>query len=168
MRHRRVGRHLKRSSGQRQALYRSLMTDLFRHERIETTEAKARSLRPLAERLVTKARKGRAERVLELAKQREVTKLTAWFSATRAQQLIQLVDQGDEEALKKLEKMAAEMALHARRQVLATLTDKAVAHKLVDEIAPRFEDRPGGYTRMYKLGMRKGDAADMALLELVE
>jgi len=63
MRHGRVGRHLKRSSGHRRALYRTLMTELFRHEQIRTTEAKAKAIRPLAERLVTTARKGRAERV---------------------------------------------------------------------------------------------------------
>ena len=60
------------------------------------------------------------------------------------------------------------MALHARREVLATLPDKDVAHKLVDEIAPRFAERPGGYTRMYKVGMRRGDSSPMALLQLVE
>ena len=165
MRHRKAGRHLKRSSGHRRALYRNLMTELFRHERIKTTEAKARAVRPLAERLVTKARKGRAEHLVELANQRDLEKLTAWFNARRAEQLVQLADQGEEEAL---EQLAQRMALHARRQVLATLTDKEVAHRLVEEIAPRFEDRPGGYTRMFKLGMRKGDAAKMALLELVE
>lgn len=165
MRHRRVGRHLGREGGHRRALYRNLMTELFRHERIKTTEAKARAVRPLAERLVTKARKARPERVAELARQRDVQKLSAWFNAKRADQLIALADQGDEEAL---EKMAEQMTLHARRQVLAVLSDKDVAHKLVEDIAPRFEDRPGGYTRMFKLGMRRGDASKMALLELVE
>jgi len=165
MRHGKAGRHLGRSSGHRRALYRNLITELFRHERIQTTEAKARAVRPLAERLVTKARKARAERVVELAKQRNNEKLAAWFNARRADQLIALADEGDEDTLGR---MAAEMALHARRQLLAELTDHDVAHKLVEEIAPRFEDRPGGYTRMFKLGERKGDAARMAVLELVE
>ena len=165
MRHRKAGHHLNRSSGHRQALYRNLMTELFRHERIKTTEAKARAVRPLAEKLLSKARKARAERVVELARQRDTAKLSAWFNARRADQLIALVDGEDDETL---ERVAADMALHARRQVLATLTDKEVAHKLVEEIAPRFEDRPGGYTRMFKLGNRKGDASKMALLELVE
>jgi large subunit ribosomal protein L17 len=165
MRHGKAGRHLGRDSGHRRALYRNLMTELFRHERIKTTEAKARAVRPLAERLVTKARRARADRVVELAKQRDVKKLSAWYNAKRADQLIALADQGEEDSL---EKMAEQMALHARRQVLAVLHDKDVAHKLVEEIAPRFEDRPGGYTRMFKLGMRQGDAAKMALLELVE
>ena len=165
MRHRKTGRHLGRDSGHRRALYRNLMTELFRHERIETTQAKARAVRPLAERLVTKARKARPDRVVELAKQRDVEKLSAWFSSKRADQLVSLADQGEEEAL---EAMARDMALHARRQVLSVLQEKDVAHKLVEEIAPRFEDRPGGYTRMLKLGARRGDAAEMALLELVE
>lgn len=165
MRHGRVGRHFKRSSGQRHALYRTLMTELFRHEEIITTEAKARAIRPLAERLVTKARKGRADRVIELANQRNKTTLTAWFGAKRAEQLLALVEQGDEKALSVV---AQQMALHARRQVLATLTDKDIAHKLVDEIAPRFVERPGGYTRMYKVGMRRGDSSPMAMLQLVE
>ena len=165
MRHRRAGRRLGRDSGHRRALYRNLMTELFRHERIETTQAKARAVRPLAERLVTKARKARPDRVVELAKQRDVEKLSAWFNSKRADQLVSLADQGEEEALQA---MARDMALHARRQVLSVLQEKDVAHKLVEEIAPRFEDRPGGYTRMLKLGARRGDAAEMALLELVE
>ena len=165
MRHRKAGRRLGRDTGHRSALYRNLMTELFRHERIKTTEAKARAVRPLAERLVTKARKGRPERVVELARQRDVKTLSAWFNPRRAEQLIALADQEEEDALAQ---MAAEVALHARRQVLAQLTDKDIANKLVDEIAPRFEERPGGYTRMFKLGMREGDAAKMALLELVE
>jgi large subunit ribosomal protein L17 len=165
MRHRKVGRHLKRTSGHRRALYRNLLTELFRHERIETTEAKARAVRPLAEKVLTKARKGRPDRVVELAKQRDAVRLSAWFSSKRAEQLIALADGGEQAAL---DRMAAELALHARRQVLATLTDKQIAHKLVEEIAPRFDERPGGYTRMFKLGVRKGDAAPMALLELVE
>jgi large subunit ribosomal protein L17 len=165
MKHRKAGRHLKRTSGQRRALYRNLMTELFRHERIKTTETKARAVRPLAEKVVTKARKARWERLVELAKQRDVQKLSAWFNEKRAHQLIELADQQNEDGLGQ---MAQEMALHARRQVLATLTDKEIANKLVEEIAPRFEDRAGGYTRMFKLGTRKGDAADMAILELVE
>jgi len=165
MRHQKKGRHLKRSSDHRRALYRNLMTELFRHERIQTTEAKARAIRPLAERLVTKARKGRAERLVDLAQQGNVERLSAWFNPMRADQLITLAQQGEQKALADL---AGQMALHARRQVLAVLTDKDVAHRLVDEIAPRFEDRPGGYTRMFKLGMRKGDAARIAILELVE
>ena len=165
MRHRKAGRHLKRSSGHRRALYRNLMTELFRHERLKTTEAKARAIRPLAERVLTKARKARPERLVELARQRDVATLSAWFNAKRAEQLIAMADQGQEDAL---DEMAGAMALHVRRQVLATLSDKDVAAKLVEEIAPRFEDRPGGYTRMFKLGMRKGDSAKMAILELVE
>jgi large subunit ribosomal protein L17 len=103
--------------------------------------------------------------VVELAKQRDVKKLSAWFNAKRAEQLIALAEDGDEEALTH---MAEQVALHARRQVLSRLSDRDIALKLVEEIAPRFEDRPGGYTRMFKLGMRQGDAAKMALLELVE
>jgi large subunit ribosomal protein L17 len=165
MRHGRVGRHLKRSGGHRQAMYRTLMTELFRNEKITTTEAKARAIRPLAEKLVTKARKGRADRLISLAKESKKDTLRAWFSLKRAEQLIELAEKGEDKAL---EQMAHQMALHARRQVLAVLTDKDIAHKLVDEIALRFEERPGGYTRMFKLGLRHGDASPMALLELVE
>jgi large subunit ribosomal protein L17 len=95
----------------------NLATALFEHGRITTTEAKARRLRPFAERLITKAKRG---------------------------------------------------DLHARRQVMASLRDKYVVHVLFTEIGPRYANRHGGYTRITKLGPRKGDAAPMAVIELVE
>ena len=95
----------------------NLATALFEHDAITTTEAKAKRLRPLAERLVTHAKKG---------------------------------------------------DLHARRQVLTVVRDKDVVYRLFDEIAPRYTQRPGGYTRITKLGPRKGDNAPMARIELVE
>jgi large subunit ribosomal protein L17 len=94
----------------------NLATSLFEHGAITTTEAKARVLRPVAERLITKAKRG---------------------------------------------------DLHARRQVLTTIRNKGVVHVLFEEIAPRFAERPGGYTRITKLGPRKGDNAPMAVIELV-
>lgn len=117
MRHRVAGRRLKRSTGHRRALFRNLITELFRHERIKTTEAKAKAIRSRAEKLVTLAKRG---------------------------------------------------DLHARRLVSAQLNDERVARKLFDTLAERFEDRPGGYTRLYKLGPRQGDGAHMVVLELVE
>jgi large subunit ribosomal protein L17 len=95
----------------------NLATSLFRHGRITTTETKAKRLRPLAERLVTFAKRG---------------------------------------------------DLHARRRVLTVIRDKDVVYTLFDEIAPRYENRAGGYTRIVKAGIRKGDAAPMAVIELVE
>jgi large subunit ribosomal protein L17 len=95
----------------------NLATSLFRYGRIRTTTAKAKRLRPLAERLITKAKHG---------------------------------------------------DLHARRLVLTTVRDKDVVYTLFSEIAPRFANRPGGYTRIVKTGPRKGDAAPMAIIELVE
>lgn len=116
MRHNIKGRRLGRSTNHRKALFRNLTTELFKHERIKTTEARAKSIQPVAEKLVTLARKG---------------------------------------------------DLHARRQAARDITDPAVLQKLFDEIGPRMEDRSGGYTRIYKLGPRRGDAANMALIELV-
>ncbi|AZQ72127.1 MULTISPECIES: 50S ribosomal protein L17 [Streptomyces] len=95
----------------------NLAKSLFEHGRITTTEAKARRLRPVAERLITKAKKG---------------------------------------------------DIHNRRQVLQTITDKGIVHVLFTEIAPRFAERPGGYTRITKIGNRRGDNAPMAVIELVE
>jgi large subunit ribosomal protein L17 len=95
----------------------NLATSLFQHGRIRTTEAKAKRLRPYAEKLITLGKRG---------------------------------------------------DLHARRQVLTKITDKSVVHELFTEIGPRYENRPGGYTRITKIGPRKGDNAPMAVIELVE
>ena len=94
-----------------------LAASLFEHERVRTTEAKARALRPVAERLITFAKRG---------------------------------------------------DVAARREVLKVVPDRDVVHRLFSEIAPRFADRPGGYTRILKTGPRKGDGAPMALIELVD
>ena len=123
MRHRVAGRRLGRSTGHRRALFRNLITELLRHGRIRTTEAKAKAVRPDAEKLISMAKRG-------------------------------LQEEG--------------YSLHAHRLAVARLNDPAVAKKLFDEIAPRFETRPGGYTRIMKLGPRQGDGAQMVLLELVE
>ena len=125
MRHRVAGRHLGRSSAHRVALFRNLMTELFRYEKIRTTEAKALAVRSQAEHLVTVAKRGK---VKASAQQHDVAE---------------------------------------RRQVAAVLTDPQVVKKLFDEIAPRYAERPGGYTRMLKVGRRVGDGAEMVLLELV-
>ncbi|VXA99197.1 50S ribosomal protein L17 [Nocardioides sp. AX2bis] len=99
----------------------NLSTALFEHGRITTTEAKARHLRPIAEKLITKAKKAHL----------------------------------------------GENPLHQRREVLRTIHDKGVVHLLFTEIAPTFAERPGGYTRITKIGPRKGDNAPMAVIELV-
>lgn len=116
MRHRKKGRKLSRTSSHKKATMRNMATALFRHGRIETTTAKAKELRPYAERLITLAKRG---------------------------------------------------DLHARRLAGRKVQDRAVLGSLFDEIGPRFAERPGGYTRILKIGNRKGDAADMSLIELV-
>ena len=110
------GARLGGSPAHQKLILSNLATALFEHGRITTTEAKARVLRPVAERLITKAKKG---------------------------------------------------DLHNRRQVLATIRDKGVVHNLFEEIGPRYAERPGGYTRITKIGPRKGDNAPMAVIELV-
>ncbi len=127
MRHRVAGRRLSRSKGHRTALRRSLVTELFRHERIRTTEAKAKAIRGQAEKLITLAKRGLAAA-----------------------------------------ETAPERGVHARRLAAGRLNDPQIVSKLFDDLALRYADRPGGYTRIYKLGRRKGDSAKMALLELVE
>ncbi len=124
MRHQVAGHKLGRSTGQRNALRRNLVTEFFRHERIRTTRAKADAVRGTAEKLITSAKRGAAAGELK--------------------------------------------AVNARRRAAAQLNDPEIVKKLFDDIAPRYATRPGGYTRVIRLGARQGDAADMVLLELVE
>jgi large subunit ribosomal protein L17 len=116
MRHRVAGRRLSRPTGHRKALYRNLVTDLLRYEKVVTTEAKAKEIRPLAEKMITLGKQG---------------------------------------------------TLHARRQVLSFVLDTSVADKVFADVGPRYAERPGGYTRIVKLGPRLGDGAHMAQIELV-
>jgi large subunit ribosomal protein L17 len=117
MRHQRSGKKLGRDSAHRKALYSNLAGALIEHGRISTTEAKAKAVKPFAEKMITLGKRG---------------------------------------------------DLHARRQALAALRSNHVVHRLFADIAPRFAERPGGYTRIVKLGMRQGDAAEMVYLELVD
>ncbi len=116
MRHGKSGRKLGRTSAHRKAMFRNMVTSLFEHERIVTTEKKAKELRPIAEKMITLAKRG---------------------------------------------------DLHARRQALSYIQSKDVVAKLFDEIQSQFTDRQGGYTRIIKTGNRQGDAAPMAIIELV-
>ena len=122
MRHRVAGYRLNRSTSHRRALFRNLVTELFRHRRIRTTEAKAKAVRGEAERLITLAKRS----------------------------------------------LDKENDTHERRQALRFVTDKEVIRELFETIAPEYKDRPGGYTRVVKVGRRQGDAAPMVILELVE
>jgi large subunit ribosomal protein L17 len=124
MRHQVAGYRLSRTKDQRIGLRRTLINQLFTHEHIQTTRAKAMAIRGDAEKLITLARNS---------------------------------SKGDDVA-----------KVNARRNAAAQLNDAEVVKRLFDEIAPRFENRNGGYTRMLKLGPRLGDAAEMVLLELVE
>lgn len=117
MRHRLQGRQFGRDSNHRQAMFRSMITAFFEHERIETTHMKAKELRPMIEKMISKARV------------KSVTTL---------------------------------------RSLLKVIRDKDVAFHLLDEVAPRFVSRPGGYTRIIKTRRRIGDGAEMAIIELVE
>ncbi len=116
MRKKKKGRKLKRKKDQRKALLKSLAESLVEHERITTTQAKAKELAPFIEKLITKAKKG---------------------------------------------------GLSQRREVARVLSKKSTK-KLFDEIAPRYKDRPGGYTRILKLPPRKSDGAKMAIIEFVK
>ena len=116
MAHRIDGRKLGRPTDHRLALFRNLVTDLLRYEKIITTEAKAKEVRGLAERVITLGKRG---------------------------------------------------DLHARRQALRFVYDKKIVEKVFDNLAERYATRPGGYTRIVKLGARHGDGAHMAQLEMV-
>jgi large subunit ribosomal protein L17 len=125
MRHQVKGYHLGRSTGQRNALRRTMIMQLFQYEKIETTLAKAKAIQPEAEKLITMAKNS-----LDGSE----------------------VDQ-----------------INARRRAAADLGNASgdIVKKLFDDIAPRFKNRPGGYTRILKLGPRQGDSAEMVLIELV-
>ena len=175
MRHRVAGRRLSRSGGHRKALYRNLITDLFRHERIQTTEAKARAIRSQAEKLITLSRRGQTDSILELAQANDEQGLAALVQTKRAKKLVALAGEaqalsGDEQEAKEaqLEQNVRALGVNARRKAAAGLNDPQVVRKLFDELGPRYQGRPGGYTRILKLGQRQGDGAWMALIELVE
>ncbi len=140
MRHRVHGRRLSRDSAHRRALRRNLIADLFTHEQITTTEAKARMLRPAAERVITVAKRGLAKGADDPA---------ALLHARRV-------------AAKRISRF------HTYEDELGYRAEIDVLQKLFDELAPRYADRPGGYTRLVKIGKRPGDNADMAVLMLVE
>jgi large subunit ribosomal protein L17 len=115
MRHRKSGVKLNRTTSHRKAMFRNMVTSLFKHGRITTTDVKAKELRRWADHLVTLAKRG---------------------------------------------------DLHARRQALSIMQEKSVVHRLFNEAPERFADQPGGYTRVTKLGVRKGDAAPVSVVEL--
>ena len=117
MRHLKAGRKLNRTSAHRKALFRNLVTSLIEHEQVRTTDAKAKELRRIADRMITLGKRG---------------------------------------------------SLHARRQALAYIRSRSVVTKLFEEVAARFKERPGGYTRVVKLGHRHGDAAPMSVIELTD
>ena len=116
MRHKISARKLGRTSSHRDAMFRNMVTSLFEHERIVTTKEKAKELRPIAEKMITLAKRG---------------------------------------------------DLHARRQALSYIRSKDVVEKLFTEIQEQFADRKGGYTRILQTGVRKGDNASMAIIELI-
>ena len=117
MRHRKQRHKLSRDSAHRKSLLRNLSRELIEHERIETSQAKAKAVKPRVEKLITLGKRG---------------------------------------------------DLHARRQALSALgQDKFIVHKLFEEVAPRYADRSGGYTRIVKLGPRRSDSTEMVFLELV-
>ena len=166
MRHRVAGRRLGRDSGHRKMLRRTLISQLFRHEEIKTTKAKAKAVQGKAEKLITLARnRGDAERLIDLANAGDEEGLKRLLTDAQARRLLRYAGDGDDEGL---EREAQAIVVHAQRLVARDITQREIVHKLFHEIAPRYVDRPGGYTRIVKLGPRKGDNAPMVVLSLLE
>jgi len=164
MRHKVAGKILGRSTKQRIGLRRNLMTQLFQHEQIKTTEAKAKAIKSQAEKIITIARnRGDANRLIELVTDGNEEELLTVVSDAQARRLMALANDSD-----NLEREAKAIAVHAQRMVARDITNREVVQKLFADIAPRYVSRPGGYTRITRLGQRKGDAAEMVLLSLVE
>jgi large subunit ribosomal protein L17 len=165
MRHKVRGRKIGINSDHNRLLRRSLITELFRHERIKTTSARAKAIRSKAEKTITLARnRGDAERLIDLANGGDEDALKRILTDAQARRLLAAA----QEAGDALEKEAKAIAVHAQRLAARDITDREVLQKLFDEIGPRFVERNGGYTRILKLGPRKGDRAEMVILELVE
>ena len=116
MRHQKKGRNLGRNSSHRKAMLRNMVTSLFKHDQLETTNAKAKELKPVAEKIISLAKRG---------------------------------------------------DLHARRLALAYIKDKSVTHRVFDELKNRYLDRQGGYIRIVKKGIRKGDGAPISIIQLL-
>ncbi len=166
MRHRIAGRRLGRDTKQRKALRRAQIRQLIEHEKIKTTVAKAKSLRSPVEKLITIARnRGDAERLIELAEDKDHEALSRLLTENQAARLLQMAEDGDDDGLSR---EAHAIAVHAQRLVAREVHDKAILYKLFHDIAPRYVDRPGGYTRIVRAGYRKGDSAEMAYIMLVE
>jgi len=140
MRHGKSARKLKRTASHRRATLASLATALLRHKRITTTVAKAKETRKLLEKMITRARHAVAQKSNDAG---------AVSASPRQQQFLA-------------------KGAHARRQISRLVKDRAVVGELFSEIVEKIGNRPGGYTRIVKLGQRQGDAAEMAVIELVD
>ncbi|MCC6906022.1 MAG: 50S ribosomal protein L17 [Anaerolineae bacterium] len=164
MRHRVAGKRLGRDTDHRKSLRRNLITQLFMHEKIKTTRAKAEAIRAQAEKMITLARnRGDAEALVELAEDRNEVALNRRLTTAQARTLLAHAGNPDE-----LEKYAHAIAAHAQRLIARDIHNREIVYKLFHEIAPRYATRPGGYTRVIRMGQRVGDAAEMVMLALLE